>query len=159
MFFADEKISIDCTGWWGSSLAKDRSPRRWWHPKALPFVIDIHELQVSAFQLQTAMNVPSPANNNHVLRCFKRLLRFLLTYLSVTLQVSICNVSLCSRHTQMLIPAHSPNHTDWPQSDSDVGRELLGGISHLPFLSHLIWNGSPYPFNSQISVTHSQASV
>lgn len=104
----------------------------------------IHRLQVSAFQLQSAMNVLSLVNNNHVLRYFQ-LLRFLCTYLSVTLKVSICNVYLCSRDINMLLPVHTLNQTDWPQSDSNLGRQLLRGISHLLFLSHLIWNDSAYP--------------
>lgn len=145
MSFVDEKMSINCTSWWGPSLARDESRLRLRHTKEQPFIIYTHKLQVSAFELQTVINVLSPTNNNHVRRYFQRLLRFLLTYLFATLKVSICNVSLCSRDIQMLLPVHTPNQTDWPQSYSHLGRLLLRDIPHLPLLRCFILNYSDNP--------------
>lgn len=155
--FVDEKMSIYCANWWWSSLARDKSHLRLWRSKEQLFIIHIHKLQVSAFQLQPAVNVPSLANDNHVLLYFQ-LLRFLFTYLFVTLKVSICIVSLCCRVIQMLLPVQTPNQTDWPQSVSSLGRQLLRGIPHLPFLSHLIPNDSAYPLKrSDFCTDHPQS--
>lgn len=60
----------------------------------------------------------SLADNNRLLGFFQLLLSFLFTYLFATFKVSISNVSLCSRDIQMLLPVHTPNQTDWLQSDS-----------------------------------------
>lgn len=128
-----------------SSLARDKSHLRLWHTKEQLFIIYIFVLKVSAFLLQTAMNVLSLTNNNHVLGYFQLLLRFLFTYLFATFKVSICNVSLCSRDIQMLLPVHTPNQTDWPQSHSSPGRQLLRGVSHHLCLNHLLLNDSVYP--------------
>lgn len=145
MVSVGEKMSIDCTSWWESSLARDKSHLRLWHTKEQLFVIHILILKVSAFLLQTAMNALSLTNHNHVLGYFQLLLRFLFTYLSATFKGSICNVSLCSRDMQMLLPVHTPNQTDWLQNESNPGRQLLRGVSHHLCPNHLLLNCSVYP--------------
>lgn len=121
--FVDEKMRIYCSIWWGSSLVWDE--RHLCLTREQFFIIYIHQLQLYAFQLQSAMNV----------LCYFQLLRFLFTYLLVTLKVSICNESLssCSRDTQMSLPVHSLNQRDWLQSHPYPGGALK------KFLPPSIW--------------------